>query len=172
MNLNISGASSKCGSWNPFSSGTTYRTAINLSTNITSTGSFYNIASWTFGNSNGGWNTCDLSVVDANVVNGYLAEHLVRSDVYKKTCAGWFYSSNGGTSFTADNNTTIWPSNAATGEVRIECDHTLSGTSYDTYSCFKLVVGSAANSGGVTLTVDPGNNILFSQSLVFNQISN
>jgi hypothetical protein len=171
LNLNINGSSSKCGSWNPFSSGTTYRSAINLTTNITTSGSFYNVDSWAFGNSNG-WNTCNLSEVDANVVNGYLAVNLVRSDVYKKTCSGWFYSANGGTTFSADPNTTNWPANAATAEVRIECDHTLSGTNYDTYPCFKLVIGNSSNTNAVTLTVDPGNNVLFTQSLVFNQSSN
>lgn len=172
LNLNVNGSSSKCGSWNPFlPNSTSYRPEINLSTNITSSGSFYNVGSWAFGNSNG-WNTCNLSEVDANVVNGYLAVNLVRSDVYKKTCSGWFYSTNGGTTFSPDLNTTIWPSNAATAEVRIECDHTLSGTQYDTYPCFKLVIGNSSNANAVTLTVDPGNNILFTQSLVFNQSSN
>jgi hypothetical protein len=172
LNLNVNGSSSKCGSWNPFlPNSTSYRPEINLSTNITSSGSFYNVGSWAFGNSNG-WNTCNLSEVDANVVNGYLAVNLVRSDVYKKTCSGWFYSTNGGTTFSPDLNTTIWPSNAATAEVRIECDHTLSGTNYDTYTCFKLVIGNSSNANAVTLTVDPGNNILFTQSLVFNQSSN
>lgn len=172
INLDIPGNSVKCASWDPLISQNNYRPAINLNDNLTNSGSFFDRTAWAFGTSNSGWNTCNLSEVDANVVNGYLAVNLVRSDVYKKTCSGWFYSSNGGTTFSADPNTTIWPANAATAEVRIECDHTLPGTNYDTYPCFKLVIGNSSNSNAVTLTVDPGNNILFTQSLVFNQSSN
>lgn len=174
LNLDVPGSSAKCGSWNPFTSNTAtpanYRTAINLSDNITNSGGFYNKSAWTFGNSNG-WNTCNLTEVDNNVVNGFLATKLNTTSVYRKTCSGWESSTNGGTSW-VNESFTDWPTSALASEVRIECDHTLDATNFKTYSCYRLVIGNSAQSGKITLTVDPGNNLLFSQSLSFIPSSN
>ncbi len=167
LNLQISGNSAKCGSWNPFSSGTAYKAAITLTANITSSGSFYDKSGWNIGTS-AGWNSCSLTEVDANVINGYLATNFNTTIVYKKTCSGWERSTNGGSSFSAEPGITgDWPTNAdvSSSEVRIECDHSLVATNYKTYECYKLVVGNGASK--VTLTVNPGNNLYFSQSLSF-----
>lgn len=172
LNFQIPGNSAKCGSWNPFSTGTTtYKAAIGITNNITNSGSFYDKSDWNIGTS-GGWDACSLAEVDANVTNGYLTTNFNTSKVYNRTCSGWESSTNGGAFVAEAGITGDWPTNAdvSNSEVRIECNHALTATNYKNYECFKLVIGNGPVK--VTLTVDPGNNLLFSQALSFIPSSN
>lgn len=155
----INGSSTKCGAWQPFSNGTS-----TPKLNIAPTSStFFNNNEWTYGTSN--WNTCDLTEVNSKLIN-FITNNLVLTEKYRITPAGSWQTYDGSNWVATTTNWSTSNPDLSNAEVIIQKNTTLS-SSNPTFLCGKLTVGDQSISDPITLTVEPGVNLVINTSLDF-----
>jgi len=178
LNLQISGNSSKCGSWNPYTSntaGAAYKSAINLNDDISTT--FYNLtgSNWVFNSSNV-INTCSSSDVLDKVVTGYLDTYLSFDKYRYGFVANTWEQYNGSTWSTMTSPASPdWSTTTRSKEVYIYQNLTLgtfnsSSPSSTLFESAKLFIVDEKNDG-VTLTVEAGHRLLINYSVSMSENS-
>lgn len=178
LNLEISGNSDKCGSWNPYTantSGSSYKTSISINADLSQT--FYNKSSsnWVFNSSNV-INTCSASDVLSKVVTGYLDTYLSFDKYRYGFVASTWEQFNGSTWSTMTNpSSPDWSTTTRTKEVYIYQDLTLgsfssSSPSSTLFECAKLFIIDEKNDG-VTLTIEAGHRLLMHYSVSMSENS-
>lgn len=179
LNLQISGNSDKCGSWNPYTTegGTTYKSSLSLSSDLSTT--FYNKTSpnWVFNSSNNQTiDACSSTDVYSKVVNGYLDNYLSFDKYRYGFVASTWEQFNGSTWSTMTNpSSPDWSATTRTKEVYLYQDLTLgsfsnSSPSSTLFECAKLFIIDEKNDG-VTLTIEAGHRLLMHYSVSMSENS-